>query len=401
MPTLNPEWKIAASPELIQRGCVYIISLAEIRAAIAPRWEKMSGAVWGHLENLLRQRLAPTDFFCAVDDGAALVSLPSLSAEEARLCCLRIAHDLNTVMLGAYDISKLAVEQVCAWQDGKFATAQITAGHADFCALRSDPKDAEPPVPSQAQPAASAGIQAKSRYGFVPVWDAQKDAITTYRCHAIEEINTGEPVGRQAQFKLALLATIANVRQATEILLRRLAAGDRFLLWLPISYDVLGSPIGRMEISALCRSLPGELRPYLIFEISDLPYGVAQSRLSDLVASLRPFCRGVMAQLPPRIPNYGAYLDAGLYAIGVSFAANVTGADMGSEIFKLSVAARRQRIMSFALDVPSDEALQSARECGISLLSGPLIGGAAAQPSGVRRLTAQDIHRQVTSRAAA
>src|SRR4051812_3183280 len=100
MPMLNPEWKIAASPELIQRGCVYIISLAEIRAAIAPRWEKMSGAVGGHLETLLRQRLAPTDFFCAVDGGAALVSLPSLPAEEARLCCLRIAHDLNAVMLG-------------------------------------------------------------------------------------------------------------------------------------------------------------------------------------------------------------------------------------------------------------------------------------------------------------
>jgi len=73
---------------------------------------------------------------------------------------------------------------------------------------------------------------------------------------------------------------------------------------------------------------------------------------------------------------------------------------MGSEIFKLSVAARRQRIMSFALDIPSDEALQSARDCGIGLLSSPLIGGPAAQPSGVRRLTVQDIHRQAALRAA-
>src|SRR5437762_3374911 len=153
MPIRNPEWKIAASPELIQRGCVYIISLAEIRAAIAPRWEKMSGAVWGHLENLLRQRLAPTDFFCPVDDGAALVSLPSLSADEARICCLRIAHELNTIMLGAYDISKLGIERVCAWQDGKFATTPISPGGADLCTLKSNPsKDAEPPAHAQAQP---------------------------------------------------------------------------------------------------------------------------------------------------------------------------------------------------------------------------------------------------------
>jgi len=34
-------------------------------------------------------------------------------------------------------------------------------------------------------------------------------------------------------------------------------------------------------------------------------------------------------------------------------------------------------------------------------VSSPLIGGAVAQPSGVRRLTVQDIHRQAAFRAAA
>ena len=403
MPTRTPKLEVAASPELIERGCVYIISLTQIRAAMAQRWERQCGAVWGHLENLMRQRLGPTDFFCAVDDSAALVCQPSLSADEARICCLRIAHELNTILLGAYDLSKLAIEQVSSWQDGSFSTAEIAPSQADFCILKSDPsaKDCEPPVLAQERGAALAASGARAQHRFVPVWDAQKDAVTTYRCQPFPEIASAEPVGRQEQFKFALSATMAGMLHATYNLLQRLSAGDRFLLWIPVSYDVLGSPIGRMEISALCRNLPAELRPYLMFEISGLPHGVAQSRLSDLVASLRPFCRGVMAQLPARIPNYGAYLDAGLHAIGLSCSANAGGGEMISEIFKLSVAARRQRILSFVLDIPNDETLQSARKCGIGLLSGPLIGAAAERPGSVRRLTVEDIHRQAASRNAA
>jgi len=401
MPTHTPRLEIAASPELIERGSVYIISLAQIRAAMAPRWERQCGAVWGHLENLMRQRLGPTDFFCAVDDSAALLCLPSLSAEEARICCLRIAHELNTILLGAYDLSKLAIERVSSWQDGSFATAEIAPSQADFGILKSDPS-IQNCEPSEQRPGAASTVPgAKSLHRFMPVWDAQKDAVTTYRCHFVAETASAEPMGRQEQFKFALSATMTGMRQATESLQQRLAAGDRFLLWIPVSYDVLGSPIGRMEISAHCRNLPAELRPYLMFEISDLPYGVAQSRLSDLVASLRPFCRGVMAQLPARIPNYGAYLDAGLHAIGLSCSANPAGGEMISEIFKLSVAARRQRILSFVLDIPNDETLHSARECGIALLSGPRIGAAAPRPGSVRRLTAEDIHRQAAPRNAA
>jgi len=147
-----------------------------------------------------------------------------------------------------------------------------------------------------------------------------------------------------------------------------------------------------MEITAVCRGLSSELRPYLIFEISELPLGVPQSRLSELVGSVRPFCRGVATQLPARIPNYGAYLGAGLHAIGLSLSGMGTGGgEMGSEMFKLGVAARKQGIRSFALDVPSEELLRAAHAHGINLISGPLIGGPLDSPAPIRRLLACDL----------
>jgi len=197
---------------------------------------------------------------------------------------------------------------------------------------------------------------------------------------------------RGGRVRMELRLTLSRIRHATCVLSERLGSGERFLMWIPISYDVLSSPIGRMEIASVCRNLSSELRPYLIFEISELPYGVPQSRLSELVGSLRPFCRCVMAQLTARVANYGAYLGAGLHAIGLSLPApGVSEIEIDSEISKLSVAAKKQQIMSFVLDVPNAALLLSARECGINLLSSPFIGEARNAPTPIKRLPAQDI----------
>ncbi|HMH64971.1 MAG TPA: hypothetical protein VK515_05270, partial [Rhizomicrobium sp.] len=273
--------------------------------------------------------------------------------------------------------------------------AAIALPHGADIALPHGADITDKPVqPAQAAP------EVKFIHRFLPVWDAQKEAITTYRCQTVPDAEMSERLGSLTQFKLDLCCALACIRNAARILSERLAAGERFLVWIPVSYEMISAPASRVEISALCRSLSAELRPYLIFEICDLPHGVPQSRMSELAGALRPFCRSVMAQLPPRSASYGAYQGAGLHAIGLSFAAS-TGAEMISEIFKLGVAAQRQHMMSFVLDIPNEELLRSAHQRGITLLSGPLIGGAMEQPGPVRRLTMDAIRKQAAYQTAA
>jgi hypothetical protein len=398
---LNPELKVAASPELMRRGCVYVISLDAIQDAIGARWGKSREAVWTHLENLLRQSLTPTDFFSRVDDTAALVSLPAATAEEAQICCLRIVHQLHTIMLGPCDPSKLTIERAVPLADGTIGTVLVSADQVNQSALRKAlPRGEESPDRREKNGPSQTAPKIEFVHRFVPIWDVQKEAITAYRCQTIPNLEPGERLGSLLQFKLDLACTTACIRHAAQLLSQRMAEGNRFLAWIPLSYEMLSSPASRIEISNLCRSLSSELRPCLIFEICDLPFGVPQSRLSELAGSLRPFCRSVMAQLPARTANYGAYLGAGLHAIGLSFAAS-TGEEMLSETFKLGIAAERQHVMSFLLDVPNEELLLSARDRGITLLSSPLIGGAAAQPGPVKRLTLDVICKQAVSRTVA
>jgi hypothetical protein len=147
-----------------------------------------------------------------------------------------------------------------------------------------------------------------------------------------------------------------------------------------------------MEIAGVCRNLSSNLRPYLIFEIVELPQGVPQSRLSELAGSLRPFCRIVAAQIPLHTANCSVYLGAGLQAIGISVADNGS-AEMGNEIIRLSHALKKQQIMTYVLDVPRKEILQAARALGIHLLSSPLIGGPVADPAPISRLSADNVFR--------
>jgi hypothetical protein len=394
----NPSMRVAASDELLQRGCVNLIGLDGIKAEVGPRWEKVQVSVSAKLENLLRQKLSATDFYTQVDETSFLVSMPGVTPQESQIFCLRVAHELHVSLLGRCEIAKLRLSSVTDARDDVFASAPIAgpqlAALAKIARLDEDDGSAAPGPEAMSGKGSSAKRVFSHKYA--PIWDAQREAVTTYRCVSAKP-DTYDGAGPGARARLDLAVTISRIIKAAEVLGNHLRAGGGFLMWIPIAFDVLTSPVGRMEIAGVCRSLPSDLRSYFVFEVSDLPFGVPQSRLSELVGSLRPFCRGVAAHLPARIPNYGAYQAAGLHAIGLSFSASgARGADMDGELFKLGLAAKRQRVKSFVFDVPNHDLLRSLRQFGISYLSSSLVGEALDTPMPAKRLLLQDIPKTMT-----
>jgi hypothetical protein len=388
---ITPQLRVAASAALLERGCVNVIGLEEIKSETGARWERLKLSIWGHLESLLRQRLGPTDFYVQLDDVSYVVCSPSVNQEEAQIFCLRIAHELHTAMLGPCECGQLRIARVISSADDLIEMTPVTGAELKLLAARARLERSmdEPTTPDRSECSATPNPQFLHK--FVAIWDGPKEAITTHRCTSSADQEDAGLFGLKPGFKFSLQVTTSRIGHAAKVLANCLSSGQRFLLWIPISYEVMSSPVGRMEIASVCRSLSSDLRPYLIFEICDLPYGVPQSRLSELVGSLRPFCRGVIAQLPAQIANYGAYIGVGLQAIGLSLSAATGGVEMGSEIFKLGVAARKQHIMSFVLDVPNHELLRSARDLGINLISSPLIGLPSDAPASVKRLSITDI----------
>jgi hypothetical protein len=393
----NPILRVAAAPALLARGCVNVIGLAEIRAEMGALWEKRREAVWARLESMLSHKLGSMDFYVRLDDLSYLVSMPTVLQVEAQIFCLRIAYDLYGSLLGQCDIAKLRIAKAVTLQNDVVRTTPITGEALMTLAARAGlchPVGGSAPGPTgTATPLVKAAEPFRHR--FTPLWDAPKEAVTTYRITSSADHAASEIYETHAKFELAM--ALSRVAMAARQLSTRLATGDRVMVWIPLLFELLSSPIGRMEIAGACRSLSAELRPYLIFEICGLPHGVPQSRLSEMAGSLRPFCRAVSATVPNGTLNYGAYLGAGLQAIGLAVP-QVDGTDVSADVMRLSVAARKQHIVSYLLDVPQHELLQSAISVGINLLSSPLIGRACNELASIRRLNAQDVFQGPATR---
>lgn len=387
--------KVGASPALLERGCVQVIGLEGIKAEIGDRWEKLKESIWAHLETLLRQKLGATDFYVQLNETAFLVTMPSASTDEAQIFCLRVAHELHNSLLGCCDTARLEIARATHTADNQLHTVPVFGDQLRLLAIQANliiPKGDEIFALTGLHGTGTLPPQPKYSHKYVPLWDVQKEAVTTYRCISPVDMALADNVGVSAQARMQTALTLSRIRHATGMTAVHLAGGDRFMMTIPIPYDTLCSPAARMEITAACRSLSSHLRPYLFFEISELPYGVPQSRLSELVGALRPFCRGVTTQLPARIANYGAYLGVGLHSIGLSLSViGSNGGEMASELFKLTVSAKRQRIRCFALDVPNEELLRQACAQGVNVLSGPLIGPARDEPAPIRRLSLDEI----------
>ena len=391
---VNPDLRIAASTALLQRGCVNVIRLDTIKTEAGTRWSKIRDAVCAQMESLLRQRLAPSDFFVSLDDVTFLVSSPSADTDVSQVLCLRVAHELHINFLGACAIGSLRIARAVGLNGDVLEVAEIAGtellrlgARAGISCMDLDSKAAR--NGGDSCPSRSAG---SFRENFIPIWDAQREAVTAHRCVTLTTPSVHQRDGNASQARTELAATLSRIEHAARSLSKNLKEGNRFLVFVPITYDTLSSPIGRMEIVSTCRNLASNLRSYLVFEISDLPYGVPQSRLFELVGILRPFCRAVAGQLPARISSYGTYQSAGLQLIGLSLTANGAAAtEMDSEVFKLCTAAKRLQVTSFVWDALTKGAVMRAREQGANFISGPPVGDPTEEPAPIKRLSLADV----------
>src|SRR5258706_16145367 len=114
MISLNrPDIKAAATPALLQRGCVHVIDFEAIREEAGSRWDKIRDGVHGRLETILRQRLSPVDFFTALNDTSYLVTIPASDVEDIEVICLGVTFDLYKSYLGQFDLKKLSFFRAC------------------------------------------------------------------------------------------------------------------------------------------------------------------------------------------------------------------------------------------------------------------------------------------------
>jgi hypothetical protein len=391
-----PELKRTSSAALARNGSSCVLSLGAIKRASAARWEKTKRSIHERVETLLRQKLGPSDFFIQIDETSYLISIPAVDGEEAQVCCLRIAYELHTGLLGPCTIAQLQIGAAVAVADDALEVTPIVApqiltlaeraGLDDLVATSrpgADGKTARRPSPAKL-------LSDDLVHRFVPIWDARAEAISAYRC-IVEPIEFGaEPATPNGKARAALRLAQAALQISAAALEIGIERGERFLVHVRVPFETLTSPIARMEFVSACRGLSHDLRPYLVFEIADLPVGVPQSRLNELVTTIRAFGRGVTAEVALRNPTLAMYQGIGLHAIGLNLSAPQDSLTK-IEIERLGLSARRLGLLAFLSDVPTPALVAFARDAGVQWMSGPAIARPVMEPGPMIRLYTDEI----------
>jgi hypothetical protein len=401
------ELRSAASPQLLERGCVNVIGFDAIKQHAGPRWTKLRESVVARLEGMLRHSLGPTDFFAPLTDTSYLITMPSADAQDVSVVCLRVAYELHSSLLGRCDLGQI---QIGVARDGgadlltlqpiqpeQVIVLSEMAGIRDFLASPyGDLSKHGDGVPAERK--------LTTTLAYAPVWDAKNNAITTFigQAHTCSTMDShAESLGpHQITIKERVAAELEALHAGVAELVRCLKNGDRFLLGIPITFEMIGSPVGRMDLASACRHLLSEHRQYLIFMLTNVPPGVAQTRLADITNSVRPFARHVMATVAPGSRSYGAYQGIGLQAMGLDLPEGSHAAQIEGDIARLALAAKAMKLGTFVNGIASNDVLTIARDTGIRWMSGPAILPPVSTPHGMMRFTPEDLGAERSQRAA-
>lgn len=412
----SPVLSAAASPAFLAKGCVNVIELSSFKEHSGERWSRICEGVYARLESLLRSKLGPNDLFLRIGDIAYLVTMPTTDPEDVNAICMRVAFDLHTSFLGQCEIEQIEVSMVSAGEDDTLVLHRLPAEKvvslAEKAGISFTPSRGTQAIESRQSPpgpqttsisTATKGIGPTWNFveppppvltvehHFIPIWSVRNAAVTTYAC----EPKTISAAGRQDSIALNQLSPkervqvdITAFRAGIEQLAKSHEVGNRFLLAVPISFELLGTPAGRMELLAVSRNLPYSYRHFLIFIIRDVPPGVAQSRLANMVTILRPFGRSVSASIAPTQRAYGAYQGIGLRSIGFDLQEFMPQTPLAQhDVEQLAYFARQANLGTFLSNVRDKSILKYAQDANIGHLSGPAISPALTEPHSMWRLT--------------
>ncbi|MDE2265866.1 MAG: hypothetical protein KGL29_08205 [Alphaproteobacteria bacterium] len=364
----------------------------------------------------MRQKLGSTDFFARIDDSTYLVTMPSTEPEDVNVVCLRVAYDLYTSFLGQCDVGHI---NVCTASDAgnnalalnplpveRIVSLAEKAGIQDFNLpqnLRSTGVRLTSDIDEQTVASLDGlNLPAPRRsslvvtHQFVPVWSVPNNAITTYLCEpkvimtaeAPQKLLTRAQLTEKERIQVELSCLYGGVAKLADLGQK----GARCLLGISVSFEVLGSPAGRMEFLSACRDLSQEYRQYLDFTITEVPPGVAQTRLANLTNTLRPFGRSVSATVAPSSRHFAAYQGIGLRAIGLSEQECADGIGLRKEEAVILVtAAKAMKLGTFISTLRKLDTLKTAYAANIQFLSGPAIAPPCDEPQAMSRLTWKEV----------
>lgn len=314
---------------------VHIISMGAIRDAVGDRWARHGALVEDFVYRSFRRGAHGDDAILRINDTDFVLIQPHRDPLAALSRASILMRETLSYFLGAVkpeDIVVALVEQMSA--GGLRATPitqeELTAASQSVRDLR-DSEDGSPPwevfgVATEPRKAVRItrpdGSTLHAAFFLSPVWQVAKKGVASFLLStvAVEAVSDGthrpvDPHDMTARCHAAL--GLRRSQFLREVAASNGAAGGASVVFhLPISYNALAHSSARAAVLADLKRLDeAGLKTRIFIELTETPEALPQGRLSEIVAQLRPFTRGVFIRLLPDPGEFRRWAHCG--AVGV------------------------------------------------------------------------------------
>lgn len=347
-------------------SCLQLVDLEQIRLRFGRRWTELREKAFQYVEHALARGLGEHDLYLVASEDRIYLLCTGLPREEAELRARLIAAAVTERLCGAAP-GGVAV-RVRTLPGGLDALlAGVTGPGLLEERIEAALGDAE-----RLELESLGTVRAAMAAAWQPVLAPARGMVGAYRLEPVlpdGSLDRRRPASASEMFDMEVdhwaVETAAAALPATA------ARGRKALLVVPVHYATLAAIRLREPYCRACRQLPRNSARRLLFEVQDLPAGIVQARLRELMAYLRPFCAGILMRLP--LPDAGHLAETGI--------AGVTLLDPdGSHGPDFAASARRYGLRSFLFGVSSPAACQRALRSGIDYLAGDGFMPALSRP---------------------
>lgn len=388
----------------ISAGCVNIISVEAIRERTGERWPRKRDQVVTFVERAFSRLCQAGDIMVSLNDSEFVTVQPSVSRTAALGLSTNILSEALAFFLGAAAREDLHIFQVTSFVNGELSVQPVDAGTllaGEDSGAWSEPAEggSESLAPisedlvwsktHRTRLSSPPDIELDVAITPEPTWNVGARVVASFLLRPSIWLTEGELPERPAECgelspTLAGEVAASGLAFAAELIGE---AGIQVALHAPLSLNALTYSASRYRLLHTLRELEPQVRRFLILEITDLSEGLPQSRLTELVAMLSPFCRAVLARAPSEMADVRAWRGCGLSGVTLD-CRRLEATDRDAQ-HRLATFVRRAAEASTACvgyGLPTSSLMLAAWASGFTHLGGPALSEEIPGPKTVVRL---------------
>lgn len=390
---------------------VYLVELERLKAQFGEKWSRMEAKIHAIARESIERHLAFVDVYSQYGETSYVVVFAQMSRHEAQLKCLLIAKEMARRLIGTEAASNEIKVMTARTDDaGQLVFEEIP----DFEATAQDFRRAPAAAPVRGlvvepQLRTEGAVDWGSiQFIYRPLLSLRGMVVSTYICLPIRRNRTGgydsgyevlsDPYDAQQVADLDLLGLATVATEAGKMA----KTGTQALLSLPVHFETLANPHNRPRYLSHCRDFLDPHASRQIFELVNLPEGVPQSRLVELVGMLRPSARAVIARFPLTRRSFASCRAAGLHAVGADiYYSKEREAVLMREMDQFVEAAEKEMLRTYIHGLRTISLNTAAIAAGFDYIDGYALTSVANIPKQATRYDLHSLYRPLLGGAGA